>query len=233
VLGATEVLLAILSHILNEYGHSSFRLPVPYVMNMCSNLLNNFSSTTRSQNVSSIRYPKRNQHLQYLIVYMIDKNIETLGLYIQTYPALAVAMADVLKVDRYTFSDENDPHVVMTMQRMMLNDFMYLLQMNRSVYQSILGSDCSIAGAISSVVVNENAGIATTAATIETGERNQEIAIELLCILSEDVFNRSMMACMIRYLRSMDIDDTSTATTKNTIQRDRLKQCITQLSKVL
>jgi hypothetical protein len=240
VLGATEVLLAILSHILNEYGHSSFRLPVPYVMNMCSNLLNNFSSTTRSQNVSSIRYPKRNQHLQYLIVYMIDKNIETLGLYIQTYPALAVAMANVVKVDRYTYSDENDPHVVMTMQRMMLNDFMYLLQMNRSVYQSILGSDCSIAGAISSVVVNENAGIATTAATIETGERNQEIAIELLCILSEDVFNRSMMAkqanllsCMIRYLRSMDIDDTSTATTKNTIQRDRLKQCITQLSKVL
>jgi hypothetical protein len=107
-----------------------------------------------------------------------------------------------------------------------------LLQANRSIYQSILGRDGDITGAILSVVVDGN----DTAITKE-GERNQEIAIELLCILSEDVLNRSMMARqanllsgLIRYLRCMDIDDTSTATA---MQRDRLKQCIQQLSAVL
>ena len=71
------------------------------------------------------------------------------------------------------------------------------------------------------------------------GESNQEIAIELLCILTEDVLNRPVMAQqanllsgLIRYVRRMDIDD-STAVTREMIQRDRLKLCITQLSAAL
>jgi hypothetical protein len=232
VLGAAEILLAILSHVINEYDDSAYRLPVPYVMSMCSHLLNHFSSVTNPPHVSSIHYPKRNQHIQYLIIHMIGQNIETLGLYMHTYPVLALAMADVLMIDYYDCSYLNDPQVVMTMQRTILNAFKHLLQANRSIYQSILGRDGDITGAILSVVVDGN----DTAITKE-GERNQEIAIELLCILSEDVLNRSMMARqanllsgLIRYLRCMDIDDTSTATA---MQRDRLKQCIQQLSAVL
>ena len=231
VLGAAEVLLAILSHILIEYGSSSFRLPVQYVMNMFSNLLNYFSSSTNPKNILSMQYPKRNQHIQYMIIHMISNNIETLGLYIQTYPSLVTAMADVLKIDDFNYSDDIDPQVVMAMQRTILNAYRYLLETNQSIYQSILGRDCNITGAVSSVVVMNDI-------SLTTGESMQEIAIELLCTLSDDVFNRSMMARqanllsgMIRYLRRMDIDDT--VPTRNTIQRDRLKQCVAQLSAVL
>ena len=117
------------------------------------------------------------------------------------------------------------------MQRTILNAYRYLLETNQSIYQSILGRDCNITGAVSSVVVMNDI-------SLTTGESMQEIAIDLLCTLSDDVFNRSMMARqanllsgMIRYLRRMDIDDT--VPTRNTIQRDRLKQCVAQLSAVL
>ena len=139
-------------------------------------------------------------------------------------------MADVLKIDDFNYSDDIDPQVVMAMQRTILNAYRYLLETNQSIYQSILGRDCNITGAILSVVVND--------ISLTTGESMQEIAIDLLCTLSDDVFNRSMMARqanllsgMIRYLRRMDIDDT--VPTRNTIQRDRLKQCVAQLSAVL
>lgn len=242
VVGAAEVLVAILSYILDEYGNSVIRLPVPLMMNICSNLLDHF---TNPQDMTVRQHSKRNQHIQYLIIHMIVSNIESLGSFIPTYPSLVGTMADALNVDHYNDIDNEtaDPQEVVMEQRRILNAFRYLLKSNTCVFSSILGRDSRIVGAISSVVVVMYDGHAwshdVTTTIAARGESNQEIAIELLCILTEDVLNRPVMAQqanllsgLIRYVRRMDTDD-STAVTREMIQRDRLKLCITQLSAAL
>jgi hypothetical protein len=252
ILSAAEVFVELLSIIIEGQGDteevnndSISPSLVSHLLNMCAKLLHYFSRSS-----ASIRYYIRSQHVLYLIIHMLCRNMKSVGMYLPTNPIVLLAMANVLRMNDNS-NDDNDLHVVTKLQYTILESYHYLLRTNRPLYQSLLGRNIVILQAITYIandIDNNSFQIMDSvydddhddSITATTNVSNQEMAIDLLCILSDDVFNRRIMAHqsnllsgMIRYFRTVGTVQQEQGTTSVVVQRDTLKQRIAQLASVL
>jgi hypothetical protein len=223
VMAASEIVLSTLCWSLQQIDSNGMFLPLSYVVSVCDKFLQHNRCT--------------NQHILYLTVHMICREQKTVFFSIvQTYPELLSALVSLLKVDE-------DDHTGVTTKRLILTFFQDLLS-TCPLFKTVVARQMGVVEAITYVAdislrqENENRSCHSL----------QEIAVQLLFVLSSDVFNRRIMArqshvlpSMIRFVRGSRRDILTSESTNNTTSRtdnsshhrETMKRCIAQLVAVL
>jgi hypothetical protein len=223
VMAASEIVLSTLCWSLQNIDSNGMFIPLTYVVSVCDKFLQHNRCT--------------NQHILYLTVHMICREQKTVFFSIvQTYPELLSALASLLKVDE-------DDHTGVTTKRLILTFFQDLLS-TCPLFKTVVARQMGVVEAITYVAdislrqENENRSCHSL----------QEIAVQLLFVLSSDVFNRRIMArqsrvlpSMIRFVRGSRRDILTSESTNNTTSRtdnsnyhrETMKRCIAQLVAVL